>query len=212
MECKGHYPADFKAALKRTPLKNGEIETLCSKFNSRPIFIYDHLMIPTILKYFAGDPDPETSSAAQEIDMTPARLPEHKLHHFAEVGEPGLPVMVPSRFRSDEVQGMLVFGLTNHQCRNILQFECSKSNQLELVLVRTQVSFNGKVNGYDAPCWRSIEARTLIWMDGVENMSGLLPMETTYWPIDDFIAGKLYKGIVDDVKREERLRDNLAQI
>ena len=177
-------------------------------FKSRPIFVYDQLVVPTILKYFAGDPDPETSSAAQEIDMIPARLPEHKLYHFSEAGEPGLPVMVPSRSRSDEVQGMLVFGLTNHQCLNILDFECSKSNQHRLVRIRTQVSFNGKVNGYDAPCWRSIEARTLIWMEGVQEMSGLLPMETTHWPIDDFIAGKLYKGIVGDVRREERLRDN----
>ncbi|KAL4968255.1 uncharacterized protein BDV14DRAFT_151936 [Aspergillus stella-maris] len=210
MECKEHYPADFKAALARTPLQNGEIEALCSRFKSRPIFVYDQLMIPTILKYFAGDPDPGTSSAAQEIDIIPARLPEHKLHYFTEAGEPGLPVMVPSRLRSDEVQGMLVFGLTNHQCRNILEFECSGSNQHRPARVRMQVSFNGKVNGYDALCQRSVEARTLIWMEGVQEMSGLLPMVTTYWPIDDFIAGKLYKGIVDDVKREERLRDNQA--
>ncbi|KAL4944403.1 hypothetical protein BDV06DRAFT_92810 [Aspergillus oleicola] len=208
MECKEHYPDDFKAALRRTPIKNGEIETLCASSSARPIFVYGQLMLPTILKYFAGVP--ETGPADQKLDMIPAKLPEHKLHHFTKHGEPGLPVMTTSEYRSDKVQGMLVFGLRKEQHRDLLQLECGCSDQNMPVNLKVQVPFGGKAHGYDVHFWKSVEATALVWRTGTREMSGLSPMETTYWPIDDFIAGQLYANIVEQVERQERLRYDMA--
>ncbi|KAL4931902.1 gamma-glutamylcyclotransferase family protein [Aspergillus undulatus] len=207
VECNESYPDEFKATLNRSPLKNGEIETLCSRSSFPPIFVYDHLMLPTVLKYFADVPSTSPTTGESGIDMIPATLPDHKLYHFSEKGEPGLPVIKPSMTRGDAVQGMLIFGLTPEQRSDISELECGISAQNIIADVRVHVSFIGKIHGYDAKCWKYLDAAAFVWRPEKMDMQGLEPMSTSYWPVDGFLAGQLYANIVE---QQSKVEDEMA--
>lgn len=189
MRCKDSYPEDFQTAIKRSPLKEGELEELCAKSTYPPVFVYGHLMLPTALKYIVDIPQAAT------VDMVYATLPGYKLYHFAENGKPGLPTIKPSSSSSDMVEGMLVFGLTRQQRSDVQEVECVRTGHSIFIDTQVQVSLIDKIHGYEVKSQKSVDAGTFVWSWTSENTE-LQPMETSFWPIDDFLSGQLYANMV----------------
>lgn len=187
MWCKPEYPEDFKDVLRKT-LKARELDELCAKASSPPIFVYGHLMIPTVLKYVAG------ISQSTKVDMIFANLPGHHLWHFSGNGEPGFPIIKPTFFPSASVEGMLVFGLTWEQRSEILDFEGAQTKETILEHVEVQVlQVLDRTSKLDVKCPRSIDAGTLVWRSRGD---GLESMDTSFWPIDDFISSPFFGNVV----------------
>lgn len=197
MRCKPGYPEDFNDAIKRSPLIGDDLKELIKGSDKPPIFVYGHLMVPRVLKYFANMRETE------KVDMIYATLPLYKLYHFSENEEAGLPTIKESSSPSDVVEGMLVFGLTSEQRNVVKENELGRLEQMVFAAVQVQVSQMDKVSFYDVKCEKSVDAGTFVW-NSKEN--GLTPMDSSFWPIDDFLKHRLYEGIVE-YQKLERLRD-----
>lgn len=197
MRCKPGYPEDFNDAIKRSPLIGDDLKELIKGSDKPPIFVYGHLMVPRVLKYFANMRETE------KVDMVHATLPLYKLYHFSENEEAGLPTIKESSSPSDVVEGMLVFGLTSEQRNFVKENELGRLEQMVFAAVQVQVSQMDKVSFYDVKCEKSVDAGTFVW-NSKEN--GLTPMDSSFWPIDDFLKHRLYEGIVE-YQKLERLRD-----
>ncbi|RDW79153.1 gamma-glutamylcyclotransferase family protein [Aspergillus mulundensis] len=190
MQCKESYPEDFKDAFRRSPLKEGELDELVARSSYPPVFVFGHSMLPTALKYFADIPQ------AMKVDMVYATLPGYKLHHFAEEGKPGLPTIKPSLSPAEVVEGMLVFGLTREQRSDIQEIECVRTGHSMFMAVHVQVSLMDRIHGFEVKCQKTVDAGTFVWAWNSKDTE-LLPMETSFWPIDEFLNGQLYANIVD---------------
>ncbi|KAL4748537.1 hypothetical protein BDW72DRAFT_205509 [Aspergillus terricola var. indicus] len=156
------------------------IKELCAKSSYPPVFVYGHLMLPTALKYIVDIPQTTT------VDMVYATLPGYKLHHFAENGKPGLPTIKPSSSPSDVVEGMLIFGLTRGQRSDVQEVECVRTGHS--MFIDTQVQVKSQ---------KPIDAGTFVWSWTFEDTEPQ-PMETSFWPIDDFLTGQLYANMVKE--------------
>ncbi|OJJ65232.1 hypothetical protein ASPSYDRAFT_85204 [Aspergillus sydowii CBS 593.65] len=198
MECKPEYPEDFNDAIKRSPLMGDDLRQLIKSSDRPAIFVYGHLMIPRVLKYFANMRETE------KVDMVYATLPLHKLYHFSDKGEAGLPTIMESSSPSDVVEGMLVFGLTSEQRNVVKENELGRLEQMVFAAVQVQVSQMDKISFFDVKCEKSVDAGTFVWNS---NENGLTPMGSSFWPIDDFLEHRLYEGIVE-YQKLERLRDD----
>ncbi|KAL4807527.1 hypothetical protein BDV18DRAFT_135492 [Aspergillus unguis] len=186
MECKPGYPGDFNILLQ-TKLKGWQLERLCEQSCSPPIFVYGHLMLPTALKYTIGLPQ------STKVDMVHASLSGYKLWHSSEKGELGLPTIRPSPSKPAKVEGMLVFGLTQEQCGAVGEHEGAQIKHTKLEHVTVEVSLVDRVSGHEAKCEKSVDAGAFVW-DYYSN--GLRAMDSSFWPIDEFINGQFYRNIV----------------
>ncbi|KAL4778469.1 hypothetical protein BJX76DRAFT_139503 [Aspergillus varians] len=187
MRCERSYPEDFKDAFKRTPPNGKELDQLRARSSHPPIFVYGHLMLPTVLKYFANVPQ------TTKVDMVYATLPEYKLYHFSNNKEPGPPTIKRTLSSVDVVEGMLVFGLTTEQRRGVHEAENSCSGQTILTYVEVQVPQIDNIGIHNVRSQKSVDAGTFVWRSGED---GLWPMPTTFWPMEDFLNGQLYENIV----------------
>ncbi|PYH96961.1 hypothetical protein BO71DRAFT_289055, partial [Aspergillus ellipticus CBS 707.79] len=163
-----HHPPDFVLALQHTP-STIALSTLLHKPGCTPRFLYDALMLPTVLKYFLDVP--------QDTDMTThmmqATLQGYKLyqadpsdsqihshshsHSHSHTQHP--PIMLPSSDPEDAVEGMLVFGLDGEQRNAIYEVE---SGLLELVDVRVRVRVVDEVEGWLVWSERGVDAGAFV--------------------------------------------------
>ncbi|KAL4916613.1 hypothetical protein BDW62DRAFT_186008 [Aspergillus aurantiobrunneus] len=192
MRCEAHYPGDFKDALQR-PLKAEELDELLKKPSPLPIFVYGHLILPTVLKYCADIPQ------TTKVDMVLATLPGYKLYQFSEDSDSGPPTIKPCP--SAVVEGMLVFGLTNKQRAGLYDVEGVLAKTAKYIDIQVQVSQIDMVRHFDVRSQKSVDAGAFEWgpfrPDRPDRPEyGLEPMGTSFWPIDEFIAGQLYETIV----------------
>ena len=184
MESKWCYPRDLKLALKNT-FSEEEVTRLISRKGTSPRFVYDALMLPTVLKYYL-DMDQTTNI---DTYMTQATLFGYQLHRF---NTSGTPVICPSSDSTAKVQGMLVFNLNEQQRNAIYEFE---EGLLRLVSVQVQIR-QEVMTGIDT--LRIIDAGTFVWRG---QALGLIPIHATSWKPDQFLQSPFYQHIEASQKR-----------
>jgi hypothetical protein len=186
------HPRDFLDARRRKPSEE-ELTNLIGDSKYPPLFVYGHLMLPTVLKYFVDLPQ------SANVDMIFATLGGYKLYHFS--GETnscrGLPTIRPSSSPYHHVEGMLIFGLTQEQRSMVSEVEGAPTGQTPLVDVQVRVSQLDTFARCQYTSQKLVDAGTFVWIktDGW-SLEGVEPMETSYWPIDEFLQGQLYENIV----------------
>ncbi|KAL2808239.1 hypothetical protein BJX63DRAFT_40133 [Aspergillus granulosus] len=191
MQGKEGYPLDFKEALKMP--SEAEIARLLSKSNQPPRFVYGALMLPTVLKYFLSLPQ------HTKVDMVPATLRGFELYRFTQGG---LPTIVRSESEISEVEGMLVFGLSDEQRNSIFEVE-SGGGLTKFTDVQVQIYQKGVIGCYQVKDTRTIDAGTFIW--SAPSPYTLTPVETSCWDLDEFLASQFYENIVQIQNRSQDL-------
>ncbi|KAL5336361.1 hypothetical protein BJX70DRAFT_400649 [Aspergillus crustosus] len=200
MQWKPTHPRDFIDACRRK-LSEEELNNLIESSKYPPLFVYGHCMIPTVCKYFADIPQ------FANMDMIFATLGGFKLYHFYhKEGLPSLPAIRHSRSQYDHVEGMLIFGLTKEQRSMVFEIEGPRSEQTHLVDIHVRVSLLDTCSSVQYTSQRLVNAKTFVWMKTDRwSLQGLDPMETSCWPIDEFLESLLYANIVRDQNREQHL-------
>ncbi|KAB8277648.1 hypothetical protein BDV30DRAFT_234517 [Aspergillus minisclerotigenes] len=188
MECKPWYPADFNQALLNT-FTEETLKELLERPDCAPRFVYGVLMLPTVLKYFIGE-DPATDITKR---MTRACISGYMLY---QISPKSPPVVVETSNPHDTVHGMLVLGLDVNQRNLIYELEGGLMN---LVDVRAQIRLkDGSLPCHDICSGRMIDAGMFAWHGSKE---GLVPVESTAWPLDWFLKEKFYENIVNSQHR-----------
>ncbi|ODM19434.1 hypothetical protein SI65_04418 [Aspergillus cristatus] len=183
MEYKPWYPSDYTQALNNI-LTEDETTTLLNQPGASPRFVYDPLVLPTVLKYFTDMP--QTTPIAR--NMTQATLFGYQLYHFSN---PGMPVIAPSPDPQAAVEGLLVFGLNEQQRNAIYELEAGL-----MKLVSVQVDIQQRVPGERQVCSvRAVEAGAFCWADEGGSLEGLVPIEGAAWSLDEFLVGSFYEHI-----------------
>ncbi|KAL1961182.1 hypothetical protein VTO42DRAFT_3127 [Malbranchea cinnamomea] len=207
MEYKRSYPKDLREALTNKLLHTA-LDTLL-KGGIPPLFVYNYLMIPSVLNYvLASSPSStmddswNTVTPTSSLIVTQGTLLSHKLYKFGRVSalstDPdriSFPAIVPcDDLDGDDaaavfVDGMLIFGLTAEQRGLIHQFEADHGMPLENVHVEICLE-DGEL--------RTIDAAAFVWrgsMDGMEEYG------RTSWDVDQFLRGRMYKEIAARLRR-----------
>ncbi|KAE8360132.1 hypothetical protein BDV27DRAFT_161963 [Aspergillus caelatus] len=188
MECKPWYPVDFNQALLNTFTEETLTEFL-GRPNCSPRFVYGVLMLPTVLKYFIRE-DPATDITKR---MIRACVSGYMLY---QISPKSPPVVVQTFNPHDTVQGMLVLGLDVDQRNLIYDFEGGLMN---LVDVRAQICLkDSSLPCHDICSEQMVDAGMFAWHGSKE---GLIPVESTAWPLDWFLKEKFYENIVNSQHR-----------
>ena len=182
MDYKPWYPSDYTQALNNI-LTEDQTTTLLTQPGISPRFVYDTLMLPTVLKYFTDMPQ----TTPITCNMTQATLFGYQLYRFSN---PGTPVIAPSPDPQAAVEGLLIFGLNEQQRNAIYELEAGL-----MKLVSVQVDIQQRVTDEGGLCSvRAVEAGAFCWADE-RAMEGLVPIEGVAWPLDDFLVGSFYEHI-----------------
>jgi len=183
MEYKPWYPSDYAQALNNI-LTEDETTTFLNQPGTSPRFVYDTLMLPTVLKYFT---DMEQSIPIVH-NMTQATLFGYQLYLFSI---PGMPVIAPSPDPQAAVEGLLIFGLDEQQKNAIYELEAGLTK-----LVSVQVDIQQRVpDGRQLCSVRAVEAGAFCWADEEGSLEGLVPIKGTAWSLDEFLVGSFYEHI-----------------
>ncbi|THC97833.1 hypothetical protein EYZ11_002686 [Aspergillus tanneri] len=195
MKCQPWYPKDFERTLNNT-LPEEEVTLLLQKPNCSPRFVYGVLMLPTILKYFIG------MDQTVKIDrrMTFATISGYKLYQFSSSSTP---VIVPSREPHAVVEGILVFGLNEHQRNAMYEAEGGLMN---LVSVQARIFQSDRIDDHDMRSVRTVDAGAFAWKECAD---GLIPVHSSAWSIDGFLKSPFYDLIAQSQHRQAL--DSLAQ-
>ena len=146
-------------------------------------------MLPTVLKYFIRE-NPATDITKR---MIRACISGYMLY---QISQKSPPVVVKTSNPHDTVQGMLVLGLDVDQRNLIYEFEGGLMN---LVDVRAQICLKDSTLPYHDVCsGRMVDAGMFAWHGSKE---GLMPVESTAWPLDWFLREKFYENIVNSQHR-----------
>ncbi|KAL4883479.1 hypothetical protein BJY04DRAFT_184733 [Aspergillus karnatakaensis] len=200
MQWSASYPRDLIDACMRKPSQE-ELDDLIRSSNYPPLFVYGHMMLPTVLKYFADIPQ------SARVDMFFATLGSYKLHHFSdEVGNsPSLPTIRQSTSPFDHVEGMLVFGLTQKQRSIVSEIEGGQNGQAPLIKVQVVVSQLDMFANLQVSSQRLVDAGASVWIKSDRwSLEAVKPMETSHWPIDKFLESQLYTNIVQHQNRTDQ--------
>lgn len=198
MESKASYPKDFRDALRKK-LSNVELDHL----SQPPLFVYNYLMLPSVLKYVLGTGAPSTRDSANSMMstsllLTQATLLDHALYQFgsspfnASSEDVKFPAVVSLDKAECFVDGMLIFGLTPEQRGSIHDFESDHSMQLENVKVELCLE-DGEL--------RTMDAGTSVWRG---DKTAMEKYDHTSWGVDGFLTGKMYQ---DMMRRMDRMED-----
>ncbi|KAA8648129.1 uncharacterized protein ATNIH1004_004012 [Aspergillus tanneri] len=179
MKCQPWYPKDFERTLNNT-LPEEEVTLLLQKPNCSPRFVYGVLMLPTILKYFIG------MDQTVKIDRRMTT-----------------PVIVPSREPHAVVEGILVFGLNEHQRNAMYEAEGGLMN---LVSVQARIFQSDRIDDHDMRSVRTVDAGAFAWKECAD---GLIPVHSSAWSIDGFLKSPFYDLIAQSQHRQAL--DSLAQ-
>lgn len=182
MEYKQWYPSDYTQALNNI-LTEDQTTTFLTQPDASPRFVYDTLMLPTVLKYFTDIPQATPISR----NMTQATLFGYQLYRFSN---PGTPVIAPSPNPQAAVEGLLIFGLNEQQRNAIYELEAGL-----MKLVSVQVDIQQRAMDERELCSvRAVEAGAFCWADE-RAMEGLVPIKGAAWELDDFLTGSFYEHI-----------------
>ncbi|KAE8371466.1 hypothetical protein BDV26DRAFT_276064 [Aspergillus bertholletiae] len=146
-------------------------------------------MLPTVLKYFIGE-NPATDITKR---MTRACVSGYMLY---QISPNSPPVVVQTSNPHDTVHGMLVLGLDVDQRNLIYDLEGGLMN---LVDAKVQIRLrDSSLPCHDICSGRKIDAGMFAWHGSKE---GLIPLESTAWPLDCFLKEKFYENIVNSQRR-----------
>lgn len=192
MEPKLSYPQDFQEALANK-LTDAELGLLPKP----PLFVYNYLMLPSVLDYIlklADDEEPSTladsMTPSSSLVLSQATLLDHKLYRFggteyvSEMKEHDLPAAVPDNFSGASIDGILIFGLDPQQRGLINEFEMDHGMQLQNVRVDLRLE-DGEL--------RTMDAAAFVWTGEISAMD---PYPKPSWPVDAFLEGKMYQRMM----------------
>lgn len=179
MERKSHYPNEYQDALVHT-FSTQRLETHRQNRTSKPLFFYDQLMLPAVIRHVLN----ETAFYGLSRRMTRATLKGHCLY---ENDGGDLPVVLPSDDAADFVQGMLVFGFSAQEQNMIQEFKIGGTDK---GLYRLEV---GKIEFLDTDgALHTEDVGFYLWVGGNE---GLIRANEKAWDPEKFLHTSIYRDM-----------------